>query len=129
MPEIWLEGDTRPAAVGPFRDGPEEVVWTDGAGANAGIPDLAVGAWGVLWGPDDPRNGCGRTPGAQTVQRSELWAALTAARGRSGPLLVVTDSSYVAKGIARLASWAAAPDATHGDLWEALLAAGGGAAV
>ena len=106
-----------------------ETVWTDGAGARAGVPGLAVGTWGAWRGEGDPRNGCGRTPGPQTVQRSELWAALVAARARSGPLLVVTDSSYVAKGVARLLSWAEAPDAVNGDLWAALRAAGGGAAV
>ena len=44
------------------------------------------------------------------------WTALQAALARRGPLLIVTDSAYVANGIAKLGRWAGARDAAHGEL-------------
>ena len=124
--DLWLATESGPAAVGPWLDDLHEVVWTDGSGDHQGVPGLAVATWGMWWGDGDGRNGCGRTPGTQTVQRSELWAVVCAARARAGRLLVVTDSAYVANGVRGLAGWEGAKDATNGDLWEVLRALGGG---
>ena len=104
---------------------PAEVVWTDGGGALVGTP-LAVASWAVFFGPGDPRNGCGRVGGPQTAQRGELEAACRAAALRRGPLLIVTDSRYVADGVARLSTGPVPPEVLHADLWSALASAGGG---
>ena len=73
------------------RDGstaPEAVVYTDGA--CSGNPGPGGWAWVV---PDGPY-AAGSEP-QTTNQRMELMAALAAVRAFSGPLLIVSDSTYV----------------------------------
>ena len=90
---------------------------------------MARAAWACWFGPGSPLNAAGPVPGLQTIQRAELCAALQAACRRGGPLLIVTDSRYVARGIAALRVRCGAPDALHGDLWARLWAAGGGTVI
>lgn len=68
-------------------DAPTEV-WTDGA--CSGNP----GPGGWAWATRDGRQGSGGE-GSSTNQRMELSAALEATRSLDGPLVIVSDSSYV----------------------------------
>jgi len=77
---------TAPAAA-PVGAGVLEV-WTDGA--CAGNP----GPGGWAWATRDGRQGSGGSP-ATTNQRMEIQAALEAATTLDGPLVVVSDSTYV----------------------------------
>ena len=79
-------------------DGPLEFAWTDGGAWYAGHIGLATASWAVYWGPGDTRNSSGLVEGEQTAQRGELRAALQAALQRRGPLIIVTDSQFVAIG-------------------------------
>jgi len=63
-------------------------VWTDGA--CSGNP----GPGGWAWATRDGRQGYGSAP-ATTNQRMEVQAALEAIRTLEGPLVVVSDSTYV----------------------------------
>jgi ribonuclease HI len=63
-------------------------VWTDGA--CSGNP----GPGGWAWATRDGRQGSGGDP-ATTNQRMEIRAALEAVRALDGPLVVVSDSTYV----------------------------------
>jgi ribonuclease HI len=63
-------------------------VWTDGA--CAGNP----GPGGWAWATEDGRQASGGAP-ATTNQRMEIQAALEAVRALDGPLVVVSDSTYV----------------------------------
>lgn len=63
-------------------------VWTDGA--CSGNP----GPGGWAWATEDGRQGSGGDP-ATTNQRMEIRAALEAVRALDGPLVVVSDSTYV----------------------------------
>src|SRR4051812_14633962 len=71
----------------PAADGALEV-WTDGA--CSGNP----GPGGWAWATRDGRQGSGGEP-ATTNQRMEIRAALEAVRALEGPLVVVSDSTYV----------------------------------
>jgi ribonuclease HI len=75
-----------PAAM-PAPEGALEV-WTDGA--CAGNP----GPGGWAWATRDGRQASGGEP-ATTNQRMEIRAALEAVRALPGPLVVVSDSTYV----------------------------------
>ncbi len=74
-------GDARPGTVG-------TEVWTDGA--CSGNPGPGGWAWATL----DGRQGYGSSP-ATTNQRMEIQAALEAVRAIDGPVVVVSDSTYV----------------------------------
>ena len=63
-------------------------VWTDGA--CSGNP----GPGGWAWATEDGRQASGGDP-ATTNQRMEVQAALEAVRALDGPLVVVSDSTYV----------------------------------
>jgi ribonuclease HI len=63
-------------------------VWTDGA--CSGNP----GPGGWAWATEDGRQASGGSP-ATTNQRMEITAALEAVRALGGPLVVVSDSTYV----------------------------------
>ncbi|MEN3360802.1 MAG: ribonuclease [Mycobacteriales bacterium] len=71
-----------PAAAGALE------VWTDGA--CSGNP----GPGGWAWATADGRQASGGVP-ATTNQRMEIQAALRAVRALDGPLIVVSDSTYV----------------------------------
>ena len=71
-----------PAAAGVLE------VWTDGA--CAGNP----GPGGWAWATQDDRQGSGGAPHT-TNQRMEIQAALEAVTALAGPLVVVSDSTYV----------------------------------
>ncbi|MCO1658466.1 ribonuclease H family protein [Pseudonocardia humida] len=71
-----------PAAEGALQ------VWTDGA--CSGNP----GPGGWAWATEDGRQGSG-AEAATTNQRMEIRAALEAVRALEGPLVVVSDSTYV----------------------------------
>ena len=49
-----------------------------------------------------------------------------AAQKREGPLLIVTDSQYVARGLKKLREGSMGFEGKHGELWAALRDAGGG---
>jgi ribonuclease HI len=81
-------GSARPARHEmPAAEGALEV-WTDGA--CSGNP----GPGGWAWATRDGRQGSGGDP-ATTNQRMEIRAALEAARALEGPLVIVSDSTYV----------------------------------
>jgi ribonuclease HI len=106
----------------PAPDGALEV-WTDGA--CSGNP----GPGGWAWATQDGRQGSGGEPGT-TNQRMEIRAALEAIRALDGPLVVVSDSTYVVncfrdgwwKGwLARAWVTSAAKPVVSRDLWEPLI--------
>ena len=98
-------------------------VWTDGA--CSGNP----GPGGWAWATHDGRQDSGGEPGT-TNQRMEIRAALEAVRALEGPLVVVSDSTYVVncfrdgwwKGwIARGWTTSAKKPVVSRDLWEPLI--------
>lgn len=100
-------------------------VWTDGA--CSGNPGPGGWAWATL----DGRQGYGSSP-ATTNQRMEIEAALEAVRALQGPLVVVSDSTYVVNCFkngwwrAWLAKgWvnSAKKPVANRDLWEPLITA------
>jgi ribonuclease HI len=100
-------------------------VWTDGA--CSGNP----GPGGWAWATRDGRHDSGGEPGT-TNQRMEIRAALEAVRALDGPLVVVSDSTYVVncfrdgwwKGwLARGWVTSAKKPVVSRDLWEPLIAA------
>jgi ribonuclease HI len=106
----------------PAADGALEV-WTDGA--CSGNP----GPGGWAWATQDGRQGSGGEPGT-TNQRMEIRAALEAVRALEGPLVVVSDSTYVVncfrdawwKGwLARGWVTSARKPVVSRDLWEPLI--------
>ncbi len=106
----------------PAADGALEV-WTDGA--CSGNP----GPGGWAWATQDGRQGSGGEP-ATTNQRMEIRAALEAVRALDGPLVVVSDSTYVVncfrdgwwKGwLARGWVTSARKPVVSRDLWEPLI--------
>ena len=119
---------TKPATPKPARadmpaaEGALEV-WTDGA--CSGNP----GPGGWAWATRDGRQGSGGEPDT-TNQRMEIRAALEAVRALEGPLVVVSDSTYVVncfrdgwwKGwIARGWVTSAKKPVVSRDLWEPLI--------
>jgi ribonuclease HI len=99
-------------------------VWTDGA--CAGNP----GPGGWAWATRDGRTGSGGAP-ATTNQRMEIQAALEAVRALPGPLVVVSDSTYVVNcfrdgwwrgWLARGWVNSARKPVANRDLWEPLVA-------
>ena len=98
-------------------------VWTDGA--CSGNP----GPGGWAWATEDGRQDSGGAP-ATTNQRMEIAAALEAVRTLGGPLVVVSDSTYVVncfrdgwwKGwLARGWVNSAKKPVANRDLWEPLV--------
>ena len=111
-----------PSAADRVPDGTLEV-WTDGA--CSGNP----GPGGWAWATRDGRQGSGGEA-ATTNQRMEIRAALEAVRALSGPLVVVSDSTYVVncfrdgwwKGwLARGWITSARKPVVSRDLWEPLI--------
>ena len=111
------ERPAMPAAEGALE------VWTDGA--CSGNP----GPGGWAWATQDGRQDSGGDP-ATTNQRMEIRAALEAVRALDGPLVVVSDSTYVVncfrdgwwKGwIARGWMTSAKKPVVSRDLWEPLI--------
>jgi len=82
-------------------DLPWVTAWTDGAGSHLAPCGIARAAWAVHFGPGQ-RSWSGSVCGPQSVQRAELFSAVISASVSAGPLLVVTDSQYVARGVQRL---------------------------
>jgi ribonuclease HI len=85
----------------------------------------------AIWqGEDRPgqapiaHGGFGQLPGAaQSVNRGELYAVVTGLDGVSGVVHLVTDSSYVAKGMGKMAAATGKktpPFTSHADLWAQL---------
>lgn len=118
--------DARPARAArpdmPAAEGALEV-WTDGA--CSGNP----GPGGWAWATQDGRQASGSEP-ATTNQRMEIRAALEAVRALDGPLVVVSDSTYVVncfrdgwwKGwLARGWVTSARKPVVSRDLWEPLI--------
>lgn len=111
----------QPASAVP--DGTTEV-WTDGA--CSGNP----GPGGWAWATRDGRQASGGAP-ATTNQRMEIQAALEAVRALPGPLVVVSDSTYVVNcfrdgwwrgWLARGWVNSARKPVANRDLWEPLVA-------
>jgi ribonuclease HI len=109
--------DPMPAAAGALE------VWTDGA--CSGNP----GPGGWAWATKDGRQNSGGSP-ATTNQRMEIQAALEAVKALGGPLVVVSDSTYVVncfrdswwKGwLARGWVNSAKKPVANRDLWEPLI--------
>jgi ribonuclease HI len=94
-------------------------------GACRGNPGPGGWAWAVLDGPQ----GCGHDP-ATTNQRMEVRAAFEAVRALPGPLVVVSDSTYVVNCFKnswwtgwRARGWlnSAKKPVANRDLWEPLI--------
>ena len=96
-----------------------ETAWTDGAGTAPASCGLARATWAVHFGAGG-RASAGPVPGAQSVQRAELFAAVQAVAFARGPVCVVTDSQYVARGVERLLGWPRPPEWVRSDLWARL---------
>lgn len=111
--------EPKPATAGALE------VWTDGA--CSGNP----GPGGWAWGTQDGRQASGGAP-ATTNQRMEIQAALEAVKALAGPLIVVSDSTYVVNCF-RDAWWrawltrgwvnSAKKPVANRDLWEPLITA------
>src|SRR3954470_8463801 len=116
-------GSARPARPDmPAADGALEV-WTDGA--CSGNP----GPGGWAWATEDGRQASGGAP-QTTNQRMEIQAALEAVRALDGPLVVVSDSTYVVNcfrdgwwrgWLARGWLTSAKKPVANRDLWEPLV--------
>jgi ribonuclease HI len=100
-------------------------VWTDGA--CSGNP----GPGGWAWATEDGRQASGAAP-LTTNQRMEIQAALEAVRALDGPLVVVSDSTYVVNcfrdgwwqgWLARGWMTSAKKPVANRDLWEPLVTA------
>jgi ribonuclease HI len=100
-------------------------VWTDGA--CSGNP----GPGGWAWATEDGRRASGGAP-LTTNQRMEIQAALEAVRALGGPLVVVSDSTYVVNcfrdawwrgWLARGWMTSAKKPVANRDLWEPLVTA------
>lgn len=111
--------DPMPAAAGALE------VWTDGA--CSGNP----GPGGWAWATQDGRQGTGADP-STTNQRMEIQAALSAVTSLDGPLVVVSDSTYVVNcfrdgwwrgWLARGWVNSAKKPVANQDLWEPLITA------
>jgi len=98
-------------------------VWTDGA--CSGNP----GPGGWAWATEDGRQDSGGSP-LTTNQRMEIQAALEAVRALNGPLVVVSDSTYVVNcfrdrwyqgWLARGWLTSAKKPVANRDLWEPLV--------
>jgi ribonuclease HI len=98
-------------------------VWTDGA--CSGNP----GPGGWAWATEDGRQASGGAP-LTTNQRMEIQAALEAVRALAGPLVVVSDSTYVVNcfrdgwwqgWLARGWRTSAKKPVANRDLWEPLV--------
>jgi ribonuclease HI len=126
----WAHASCTPDALIPspdIGDGPAGAleVWTDGA--CSGNP----GPGGWAWATRDGRQGSGGAP-ATTNQRMEIRAALEAVTALDGPLVVVSDSTYVVNCF-RDAWWkgwlargwvnSAKKPVANRDLWEPLITA------
>ncbi len=114
--------DVAAAAVLTVADGATEV-YTDGA--CSGNP----GPGGWAWATRDGRQGSGGEPHT-TNQRMEINAALEAVRALTGPLVVVSDSTYVVNcfrdgwwrgWLARGWTTSAKKPVANRDLWEPLV--------
>ena len=101
------------------------MVWTDGA--CSGNP----GPGGWAWATEDGRQASGGSP-LTTNQRMEIQAALEAVRALDGPLVVVSDSTYVVNcfrdgwwqgWLARGWMTSAKKPVANRDLWEPLVTA------
>ena len=96
--------------------------WTDGACVHPADPLLARAGWGLrLERPGAPlAEHRGPVDGAQTAQRAELTAALSAVSLAGSPVEIITDSQYVRNGMVALRGGASPRDWTHADLWSLL---------
>jgi len=121
-PDRTGAGARAAAPAAPLSDGRLEV-WTDGA--CSGNP----GPGGWAWATRDGRQDSGGEP-TTTNQRMEIRAALEAVRALDGPLVVVSDSTYVVncfrdgwwKGwLARGWVTSARKPVVSRDLWEPLI--------
>jgi ribonuclease HI len=123
----WADPAVAAAAPTPIHTAtrPATQVWTDGA--CSGNP----GPGGWAWATADGRQGSGGSP-RTTNQRMEIQAALEAVTALAGPLVVVSDSTYVVNcfrdgwwrgWIAREWVTSAKKPVVNRDLWEPLVAA------
>jgi len=123
-PALFETPETAPAAAA--TDAVDALsVWTDGA--CSGNP----GPGGWAWATEDGRQASGGAP-LTTNQRMEIQAALEAVRALEGPLVVVSDSTYVVNcfrdrwwqgWLARGWLTSAKKPVANRDLWEPLVTA------
>ena len=97
-------------------------IFTDGASRRNSNEQLRRAGYGAFWGVGHPANISRPLPGwAQTNQRAELSAVVSAMRVDSRRLHICTDSMYVVNGAARHHIWGARGGwrGDNRDLWEA----------
>lgn len=114
------EAPQPPPAAPPPEGLPRRRAWTDGACLHPTDPLVARAGWGLLLEGASGAAGrehSGAVSGLQTAQRAELTAAVEAARLAGGAVEIVTDSRYVANGVAALRGGANLADWAHADLW------------
>jgi Ribonuclease HI len=104
------------------------VVFTDGSAIHPADRWMRRAAWAVAWyepGIGWQEFSCA-TEGSQTVSRSELAAALWAARKAGDDLEVVSDSAYVVDGCKKLRAGHGRHlfEGPDGDLWRQMHEAG-----
>eukprot|EP00660_Eupelagonema_oceanica_P019385 gene19385-biopygen22882 len=102
------------------------MVWGDGSCLHE---EGRAGA-GLFYALGDPRNTAIRVPGEQTNQRGEAFALLHCLRTDPRPLVFITDSTYVHRGVSEwLTRWRArawfrhplrAEFREHADIWQAI---------
>ena len=88
-------------------------------------PELRRSAWALVWREGGAFCSCvGVTPGAQTVGRGELAAAIMAYRACPNPPALWIDNQYVVDGVARVRNGDAQQllQGSDGDLWLLLAA-------
>ena len=123
-PALFDAPETTPASVSAPATATDALsVWTDGA--CSGNP----GPGGWAWATKDGRQASGGSP-LTTNQRMEIQAALEAVRALDGPLVVVSDSTYVVNcfrdrwwqgWLARGWLTSAKKPVANRDLWEPLV--------
>ena len=124
LQQLWLQ--LRAAKLPPAPvpcDGPPVTAWTDGSAVLVADPLLCRAGWGLVLeqAEGNTLELQGGVPGPQSAQRAEVLGALQALLHATGPLELVTDSSYVCRRCrptaarrVRQALAACRPLATHG---------------
>ena len=101
-------------------------LFTDGTCCEAGNPDLALAAWGVIHSQHGLAVACGPVPGVlQTAPRAETWALIAAAKWAlhfALPCYVWSDCLNVVDGVNAIQTGTALEAQTDADLWDILAA-------
>ena len=110
------EWSTLPPRAGPSGRIARRKIWSDGSCVHPLDPLMARAAWGLH--VDGVTGGlAGPVNGAQTAQRAEVAAAVAAVRAVEQPIELISDSQWVVRSIASIATGASPTEWKHSDLW------------